>query len=76
MCWLFAIAELPADDLQPTVTATWEFDFDLFHSLLELEGLQTVAIEPGLVLQEHWNDIFAFPSRSVMVLTGNIEHRP
>ena len=73
MCWLFAITQSAADDPQPTVSATWEFDFDLFHLLLELEGLQAVDIEPGLVLQEHWNDIFVFPSRSVMVLTGNIE---
>ncbi len=79
MCWLLtaampsAAAQLTVNDQQPEVPATWDFDFDLFQSLLELEGLQALDDESGPVPQERWNDIFASPSRSVMILTGNIK---
>ena len=78
ICWLLTVMIAPAaarqhvSAEQPDVPATWDFDFDLFQSLLEFHGLQTLNDASGEISQQRQNRFFASPSKSVIVLTGRI----
>lgn len=68
-----ATAQPENENLELSRTGTWDFDFDLFHTLLEYEGLRSRNDELGQRRRGGWNRIFSTPSESVMILTGRLE---
>jgi len=77
--WFAVSCLLPNAGAQPAIEipgeaipANWEFDFDLFHWVLEQQGLQSRNRDLDASHPEHWNRLFRIPSKSVVILTGDV----
>ncbi|MCH2203483.1 MAG: hypothetical protein MK102_16070 [Fuerstiella sp.] len=79
ICWLLVLV-IPDTRAQtftnadpPAIPPTWDFDFDLFQTLLETQGVESQNRKNVQSNRTDWNRMMADPSKSVIVLTGNIE---
>ena len=67
-----AIAQPTTEVPGETIPANWEFDFDLFHWVLEQQGLESRNHALDTSHPEHWNEVLQTPSKAAVILTGDI----
>ena len=67
-----AVAQPATESPGETIPANWEFDFDLFHWVLEQQGLKSRNHALDTSHPERWNRLFRIPSKAVVILTGDI----
>lgn len=62
-----AVAQQPSRP-DPSAPAGWQFDFDLFETLLQSRALESRSA--AVTNRTPWNRVFRSPAESVMIFTG------
>lgn len=64
--------QLPTDSPSPEAPPGWEFDFDLFETLLQSRNLQSRTEIIAAAPIDQWSQAFRDPSTAVMIFTGRV----